>query len=571
MADILIDKQAKTLDISDAYAGYSQVIIKTGEVDSEGNDLVYIAGDTTGRTLEIENPWGSQELADSILQKVQGWVYQPMDASSVKLPPAFEIGDSVSINGVYSGIYDAEVRFSHVFAGDVKAPSDKEIDHEYSFEDSRERKYTRKINDAVARLNFYVDRIEAKVDKNGGNETFGWNLTEDSWSVFNQNGAIFYVNENGAYVKGEIQADTGTIAGFNIKENAIYKDMTSFNDTEHNGVYIGIDGISLGKGNFSVDAFGNVHAVNGYFDGNVYAENIQWGDGTGGYLSSGAIDLDGMLSVGSMVQDIVNSLDYADFSWDVFSNQRVANYCYATYLLAQRDVTAPTYYIDYGQGQRGSVNTHTHYVEVDNNTGKVILGVPDFMGRSHPFNIADTVFYQDAVSAARIQGAESVRLTKLYVNAAGEPYDYNNKKYADVLVEYTLSSANGYGTPYINEITKAIDVTAVWEAAGGGQSEVSVSSIYSTRFASNYQTVYVRAMLSDGSISNEFAIDISTAWNNGYETGWNNVDVSWSDGDYDIWIHPYYYDSWEEVCGGLLHAKLTNGKEKERRLDHWDN
>ena len=54
--------------------------------------------------------------------------------------------------------------------------------------------------------------------------------------------------------------------------------------------------------------------------------------------------------------------------------------------------------------------------------------------------------------------------------------------------------------------------------------------------------------------------------NDAFNAGANSVDVSWSDGDYDIWIYPFYYDSWEEINGGLAHARLTNGKERSVRL-----
>ena len=37
MADILVDKRAINLDISDRFEGYSRVVIKTGETDIDGN------------------------------------------------------------------------------------------------------------------------------------------------------------------------------------------------------------------------------------------------------------------------------------------------------------------------------------------------------------------------------------------------------------------------------------------------------------------------------------------------------------------------------------------------------
>ena len=482
MADILVDKQAAYLDISDRFEGYSRVVIKTGETDSNGNEVAYISGDTSGRTLEIENPWGNQTIANNILAKIQGWAYQPLESNGTTVNPAFEVGDSIVVNNVFSGIYDSKINFSRLFLTDVKAPWDKEINHEYQFESSEERSFARKVNDAVARLNFYADSIEAKVDKVNNSSSFGWRLTENNWSVFNQQGTLFSIDANGAYVKGEIQASSGKIGNFNIGARGLWNNQSSFGGQEETGVYIGTDGIQLGT-KFRVDSQGNLYAASGTFDGNIYAKNVQYG-GTAGYFNGGGISASS-LGTSQMMQGIINSLGFADFSNDVFNKRDVAEYCYAKYLLARNDVTAPTYYVDYGQGQRGSVNTHTHYFTVSGNT--VTIGSPDFSGTPHSFNVAGSATVQSVV----LNGSATYQTA------------YN--RYA-VPVKVTLSNGNTSTT-----------------------------------------TLYVNASAA-------------------YNAGVDSVDVNWSDGDWDIWIYPYYYDSWEEINGGLAHAKLTNGKERTVRL-----
>lgn len=264
-ADLRVDQKASRLETSDKLQGYSRVVVKTGQTDDNGNDVVYIAGTDTGRTLEIENPWiQTQADAERILSKIQGWAYQPITASGVSLNPAFEIGDSVVVDDIFSGVYSADVRFSHLFAADIQAPCDKEINHEYTYEDSRERAYVRKLNDVVAKLNFYSGSIEAKVDKQTGTSgvsSFGWNLTDSSWTVFNQNGDLFKVTSIGAYVKGEIQASSGKIGGFTIGSKGIYNNISSYGGSGSTGVYVGTDGIQLGQ-NFKVGTNGTVKAAN---------------------------------------------------------------------------------------------------------------------------------------------------------------------------------------------------------------------------------------------------------------------------------------------------------------------
>ncbi len=437
MADILVDKKAQSLDISEAFDGYSRVVIKTGQTDDEGNDIAYVAGNESGRTLEIENPWGNQEIADNILSKIEGWAYQPMSADSATLNPAFEVGDSVVVNNVFSGIYSSKVRFSRLFTGDIEAPYDKEINHEYQYEDSQERKFTRKLNDAVARLNFYADSIEAKVDKVSEGSTFGWRLDEDSWDVFNQGGTIFSIDAGGAYVKGEIQASSGKIGGFTINNNGLSTNNQTYGGGEQTGVYIGSNGIQLGT-RFRVDSQGNLYAGSGSFDGNVYAKNISYG-GSAGYFSGGGLSL-ASIDTSRFVQGIVNSLGFADFSWDVFNNRDTANYLHAKAANIDNDLTASLYYVR-GEDEEswGTVNRHTHYGKYEN--GKITILAPDFTGAQHPFDVAPSA---DSISLALDGGVNYQSSYNIYAVPV-KAVDGNDNVLATETIRFSASAAYSAG------------------------------------------------------------------------------------------------------------------------------
>lgn len=61
---------------------------------------------------------------------------------------------------------------------------------------------------------------------------------------------------------GNITCTGGTIGGFTIGNTSLLNGMTSLSDTTHDGVYIGTDGIALGKGSFKVTKAGAVTASN---------------------------------------------------------------------------------------------------------------------------------------------------------------------------------------------------------------------------------------------------------------------------------------------------------------------
>lgn len=91
---------------------------------------------------------------------------------------------------------------------------------------------------------------------------------------------------------GALSSDNVTVGGFTLSASSLRNGMTSFDDTTHDGVYVGIDGIALGKGAFKVDKYGSLTATSGKFTGGVYAASILTeADETGaGYIEGDQVD-----------------------------------------------------------------------------------------------------------------------------------------------------------------------------------------------------------------------------------------------------------------------------------------
>ena len=282
-------KRASNMEVSEQFDGYAGVRIYVGTND-DGENVVYESGNTDRRTLEIKNPFGTQEMADNILADIQGYQYQPLSADSALLNPAAEMGDGVTVNGVYSGIFVRATQFGRLMASDITAPTDEEIEHEFAVESPSERQYTRFVqqtrsmlkitNLAIeaevsartaadtainATLSVQATQIAAKVSKQSpsGQTSFGWNLTDTSWTVFSgsTSNVILKATSSGLEVKGKITATSGTIGGFTIGSTSIYSNgMSSMSSGQSTGVHLGTDGIKLGQ-NFSVNTRGIVSAT----------------------------------------------------------------------------------------------------------------------------------------------------------------------------------------------------------------------------------------------------------------------------------------------------------------------
>lgn len=131
---IFLGNRASDMDTGDIF----QITRVNLNVDS---DNYYTAGNDTGQTIEVTCPWGTQEMANSILASLQGKKYQPYTAIDTLLDPAAEIGDAVTVGGTYSVIASIDTVFDRACAPSISAPESDEIDDEYPYE-SRERKET---------------------------------------------------------------------------------------------------------------------------------------------------------------------------------------------------------------------------------------------------------------------------------------------------------------------------------------------------------------------------------------------------------------------------------------------
>lgn len=306
-------RRVKSLDISPEQLGYTGVVIFAGQ-DEEGNNIEYRAGDETGTVLEISNEWGSQAQANAIYQKIRGFRYQPYKAAGSRMDPSAEIGDAVTISDIYSGIFVRQSTYGRNILTDLEAPSKEEVEHEFQVKSPTSRQYERftrsvraslsltaskiaaevedrKAADEILRatLDIQAQEIAAKVSQEGGDtSSFWWKLLYSQFSVGNQQGELFRVDKNGAFVQGEIRATSGKIGGFDIRSDYLSYNNQTWGGTNTIGAYIGTSGIQFGR-NFRVDSSGNLYATSGTFTGSVRAGSIQYGDDNG-YFSGYGLD-----------------------------------------------------------------------------------------------------------------------------------------------------------------------------------------------------------------------------------------------------------------------------------------
>lgn len=365
-----------SFDKAEQFDSFSKVVIIVSD------EVEYSAGTDTGRTLTLNCPWGTQEIANNILQSIKGFQYQPMTAENALVDPSVEIGDGVSANGVYSGVYSLETKFNSNLPTTVSAPADEELYEEHTYVPKSEREVTRKFLDFQsqfriqdgkisaeveerksdtksirATLEVQADQITAKVNKNdGSSSTFGWALETASWRIFSGSNTVLKADKNGLEVKGVIRATSGEIGGFTITSNSLTYNNQTWGGTNSTGIYIGPQGVQCGAAATGVQITNNgyLYAEHGEFRGSIRAGNIQYG-GNAGYLNGGGISggsiygdrlVGGTITTAYTSSGINGSLGRADYSYNVCTGVTTASSIITQTLRATSTVSVESLYIN---------------------------------------------------------------------------------------------------------------------------------------------------------------------------------------------------------------------------------
>lgn len=376
------------LNLTDITVGYKMSGYSAVELQ-QTDEVSYTAGDQTGRTLTFECPWGSKEIAENVLKAVKDYAYQPFNATGVRLfDPAIEVGDTITANGTTGVLYKHKTDYGHAIVSDFEAPSNEEIDEAAPYKSTQTRKVERKYKELRATLRVQADeisaevaareelgseitsklsvqlgminaevstrksenselratlslqenKIAAKVSKSGGSSSsFGWELTDSTWTLKSNNSTVLTADKNGLEIKGIITATGGKIGGFDIESNYLSYNGQTWGGTVSSGAYLGTSGLQIGT-KFKVDMAGNLTAGSGTFSGTIYAGNIQYGSGAGYLSGSGLSDLSvdaakitgSSLGTTKFLSGVNTSLGYADFANGVFNGYNTAANIYAT-------------------------------------------------------------------------------------------------------------------------------------------------------------------------------------------------------------------------------------------------
>lgn len=128
-------------------------------VDDE-NSLT--AGDDTGMEVIASCPHATQPMVNALLQNMKGYQYQAYEAGAANIDPAAELGDGVTVGGIYSPLSKLSDD-GRGYAG-ISSPGEAEMEDEYPSEGYITQEFNRKIAETRSTITKTSEKINLKVE-----------------------------------------------------------------------------------------------------------------------------------------------------------------------------------------------------------------------------------------------------------------------------------------------------------------------------------------------------------------------------------------------------------------------
>lgn len=171
-------------------------------VDDE-NSLT--AGDDTGMEVIASCPHATQPMVSALLQTMKGYQYQAYEAGAANIDPAAELGDGVTVGGIYSPLSKLSDD-GRGYAG-ISSPGEAEMEDEYPAEGYITQEFNRKIAETRSTITKTSEEIMLKVKGVDGR------VTSLSTSIDGIETNISSLNGSITNIKADINGLRTTVSG----------------------------------------------------------------------------------------------------------------------------------------------------------------------------------------------------------------------------------------------------------------------------------------------------------------------------------------------------------------------
>lgn len=153
------------------------------------------AGDDTGREIVADCPFATQEMVNAILSRLKGYQYHAYTASDAGIDPAMELGDAVTVGGIYSVV--SRIEDDGTGYPSIAAPGEAELEDEYPSVGPVTQTFNRQISETRSLISKTSEEILLKVENEleGLSSSFSVQLQQIQSQVTGLNGQVSSITQ----------------------------------------------------------------------------------------------------------------------------------------------------------------------------------------------------------------------------------------------------------------------------------------------------------------------------------------------------------------------------------------
>ena len=260
----------------------TQIILAT----DEGAEDAFYAG-TEGYSLTVYCPWATQQMANDLLAKAQGFEYQGFEAGMAAIPGEAERGDAVTVNGIYGMIADRTLYFNPGMNSDISAPYEEEVNHEFQYVSPIKQEFDRKIGQVQASLTVDIDNIKLEVEDeiNQLSSSITVQLDSITSQITGLDGQVSSITQTVSGIQTQITGLNNQVSSIDQKVDSISLDVS--NGTSSSRIELTVDGVRVSSA--TVEFTGNIIFASDLTDGrtSISGDNIDTGEISARYIRLG--------------------------------------------------------------------------------------------------------------------------------------------------------------------------------------------------------------------------------------------------------------------------------------------
>lgn len=376
---VYVGQKALSLTEYEKTAPISGVILW---VDDEN---CYEAGDETGTVIEQDCPYATQEMANNLLSTLQGYSYQGLEANGAKVSPIAELGDGLTVNGLYTQLAYQNIRFSTGEVMDVAAPGSDETLHEYKTEGQTTKQFTHQIAETKSLISKTSEEILLQVENEleGLSASFSVQLDSITSQITGLNGQVSTIQQTVSSITSQITGLDGQVSQIEQYVDSITLSVTNGSDSSTIQLKAGSTTISSASITFNgMVTFNDLSTAGSTV---INGANI-----TTGTISADRINLTGAITWGdldnSVQNDINDAISTAEDAYQIASGIELPSYIKDTYIDSTR-IESPTIIAGefYGNEfnvypQSGSQGSFNLYGDTSQSSGFHMLEISYYWG-----------------------------------------------------------------------------------------------------------------------------------------------------------------------------------------------